>query len=135
MDKAKSLADSSKGGIGLKNAATGSGYKVNTTELFTRSADGLDMTLYPADLASIAFELSAGDVGVVDGSTKVAVIELNDIQNATIDRKSEELKSIKQEIQASMQEDYIETTLQSLKTKYNIEINRPFIDQLIVAQE
>ena len=135
MDKAKSLADASKGGVGLKNAATGSGYKVNTTELFTRSADGLDMTLYPADLATIAFELSAGDVGVVDGSTKVAVIELNDIKNATIDRKSEGWTSIKQEIQASMQEDYIETTLQSLKTKYNIEINRPFIDQLIVAQE
>jgi UDP-3-O-acyl-N-acetylglucosamine deacetylase len=93
------------------------------------------MTLYPADLATIAFELSAGDVGVVDGSTKVAVIELNDIKNATIDRKSEGWTSIKQEIQASMQEDYIETTLQSLKTKYNIEINRPFIDQLIVAQE
>ena len=135
IEKAKSLADSSKGGIGLKNAAANSGYKVNTTKLFTRLSDGLNMTLYPAELASIAFELSTGNVGIVEGSTKVAIIELNEIQKATIDRKSEEWKSIKQEIQASMQEDYIETTLQLLKTKYSIAINRPLIDQLTAAQE
>ena len=135
IEKAKSLVDSSKGGIGLKNAAANSGYKVNTTKLFTRSADGLNMTLYPAELASIAFELSTGNVGIVEGSTKVAIIELNEIQKAIIDKKSEEWKTIKQELQASMQEDYIETTLQLLKTKYNIAINRPFIDQLTVAQE
>ena len=135
IDKAKSLVDSSKGGIGLKNAAASYGYKVNTTKAFTRSADGLNMTVYPAELASIAFELSTGNVGVVEGSTKVAIIELNEIQKATIDRKSEEWRSIKQEIQASMQEDYIETSLQLLKTKYNIAINRPLIDQLTAAQE
>ena len=52
-----------------------------------------------------------------------------------LDKKSEEWKIIKQEIQASMQEDYIETTLQLLRTQHNISINRPFIDQLTVAQE
>ena len=135
MDKAKTLADASKGGIGLKNAAVNAGYKVNTTELFTRSADGLNTTRYPADLASIAFELSTGNVGVVEGSTKVAIIELNEIQKVITDKKSEEWKIIKQEIQASMQEDYIETTLQLLKTQHNISINRPFIEQLTVAQE
>ena len=135
MDKATSLADSSKGGIGLKNAATNAGYQVNTTELFTRSGDGLNMTLYPGDLASIAFELSTGNVGLVEGSEKVAIIELNEIQKATIDKKSEEWKTIKQEVQASLQEDYLETTLQLLKTQHNISINRPLIDQLTVAQE
>ena len=30
---------------------------------------------------------------------------------------------------------YIETTLQLLRTQHNISINRPFIDQLTVAQE
>ena len=134
-DKAKSLADSSKGGIGLKYAAANAGYQVNTTELFTRSADGLNMTLYPGDLASIAFELSTGNVGVVEGSEKVAIIELNEIQKAAIDKKSEEWKTVKQEVQASLQEDYVETTLQLLKTQHNISINRPFIDQLTVAQE
>ena len=135
MDKATSLADSSKGGIGLKNAAANAGYQVNTTELFTRSGDGLNMTLYPGDLASIAFELSTGNVGLVEGSEKVAIIELNEIQKATIDKKSEEWKTIKQEVQASLQEDYLETTLQLLKTQHNISINRPLIDQLTVAQE
>ena len=135
MDKAKTLADASKGGIGLKDAAVNAGYKVNTTELFTRSADGLNTTRYPADLASIAFELSTGNVGVVEGSTKVVIIELNEIQKAITDKKSEEWKIIKQELQASMQEDYIETTLQLLRTQHNISINRPFIDQLPVAQE
>ena len=135
MDKATSLADSSKGGIGLKNAAKNAGYQVNTTELFTRSGDGLNMTLYPGDLASIAFELSTGNVGLVEGSEKVAIIELNEIQKATIDKESEEWKTIKQEVQASLQEDYLETTLQLLKTQHNISINRPLIDQLTVAQE
>jgi peptidyl-prolyl cis-trans isomerase D len=135
MDKAKTLADASKGGIGLKDAAAKAGYKVNTTELFTRSADGLNMTGYPADLASIAFELSTGNVGLVEGSTKVAIIELNEIQKVIADKKSEEWKMIKQEIQASMQEDYIDTTLQLLRTQHNITINRPFINQLTVAQE
>ena len=135
VDKATSLADSSKGGIGLKNAAANAGYQVNTTELFTRSGDGLNMTLYPGDLASIAFELSTGNVGLVEGSEKVAIIELNEIQKATIDKKSEEWKTIKQEVQASLQEDYLETTLQLLKTQHNISINRPLIDQLTVAQE
>ena len=135
MDKATSLADSSKGGIGLKNAAANAGYQVNTTELFTRSGDGLNMTLYPGDLASIAFELPTGNVGLVEGSEKVAIIELNEIQKATIDKKSEEWKTIKQAVQASLQEDYLETTLQLLKTQHNISINRPLIDQLTVAQE
>ena len=74
-------------------------------------------------------------MGVVEGSTKVAIIELNEIQKAITDKKSEEWKIIKQEIQASMQEDYIETTLQLLRTQHNISINRPFIDQVTVAQE
>ena len=93
------------------------------------------MTLYPGDFASIAFELSTGNVGLVEGSEKVAIIELNEIQKATIDKKSQEWKTIKQEVQASLQEDYLETTLQLLKTQHNISINRPLIDQLTVAQE
>ena len=71
----------------------------------------------------------------MEGSEKVAIIELNEIQKATIDKKSEEWKTIKQEVQASLQEDYLETTLQLLKTQHNISINRPLIDQLTVAQE
>ena len=135
INKAKSLVASSKAGIGLKNAAAKSGYKINTTKLFTRSADGLNMALYPPELASIAFELSTGNVGLVEGSEKVAIIELNEIQKAIIDKKSEEWKMIKQEVQSSMKEDYLETTLQLLKTQHNISINRPLIDQLTVAQE
>ena len=135
MDKATSLADSSKGGIGLKNAAANAGHQVNTTKLFSRSGEGLNMTSYPGDFASIAFELSTGNVGLVEGSEKVAIIELNEIQKATIDKKSQEWKTIKQEVQASLQEDYLETTLQLLKTQHNISINRPLIDQLTVAQE
>ena len=91
--------------------------------------------MYPGDLASIAFELSTGNVGLVEGSEKVAIIELNEVQKAIIDKKSDEWKTIKQEVQASMQEDYLETTLQLLKTQHNISINRPLIDQLTVAQE
>ena len=74
-------------------------------------------------------------MGLVEGSEKVAIIELNEIQKATIDRTSVERKTIKQEIQASLQEDYQETTLQLLKTQHNFSINRPLIDQLTVAQE
>jgi len=115
MIKAKKLESSTKAGVGLKNAAKNGDFKVETTKPFSRSGDGLENSQYPSDFATAAFELSRGEVNVVSGTKKIAVIELVNIDKASVDKKNKEWQSIKREIEATMQQDYLEIALNSLK--------------------
>jgi peptidyl-prolyl cis-trans isomerase D len=135
MKKAKKLVEESKGGIGLAGAATKLNYKVELTSPFTRAGDGLKQTQYPGDLATVAFELALNDVGIADGSTEVAIIELIEIKKANIDKKSQEWRALKEELTATMQQDYSDTMLQALKGKHSVSIDRDYINGMLVDTE
>ena len=88
MIKAKKLESFTKAGVGLKNAAKNSDFKVETTKPFSRSGDGLENSQYPSDFATAAFELSRGEINIVSGTKKIAVIELVNIDKASVNKLS-----------------------------------------------
>jgi peptidyl-prolyl cis-trans isomerase D len=135
MKQAKKLVEESKGGIGLKSAANKLNYKIELTTPFTRAGDGLKHAKYPGDLTTIAFELALNDVGIADGSTEVAIIELIEIKKANIDKKSQEWRALKEELTATMQQDYSDTMLQALKGKHSVSIDRDYINGMLVDTE
>ena len=135
MIKAKKLESLTKAGVGLKNAAKNGGFKVETTKPFSRSGDGLENSRYPSDFATVAFELSRGEINLVSGTKKIAVIELVNIDKAFVDKTNQEWQSIKREIETTMQQDYLEIALNSLKKNHNVTIDRNYINQLVSDPE
>ena len=135
MIKAKKLESLTKAGVGLKNAAKNGGFKVETTKPFSRSGDELENSRYPSDFATVAFELSRGEINLVSGTKKIAVIELVNIDKAFVDKTNQEWQSIKREIESTMQQDYLEIALNSLKKNHNVTIDRNYINQLVSDPE
>jgi hypothetical protein len=129
------LESLTKAGVGLKNAAKNGGFKVETTKPFSRSGDGLENSRYPSDFATVAFELSRGEINLVSGTKKIAVIELVNIDKAFVDKTNQEWQSIKREIETTMQQDYLEIALNSLKKNHNVTIDRNYINQLVSDPE
>ena len=135
MKQAKQLVKESKGGIGLANAANKLNYKIELTNPFTRAGDGLKHAEYPGDLATIAFELAINDVGIADGSAEVAIIELIEVKKANINKKSPEWRALEKELTTTMQQDYSDTMLQALKTKYSVSIDHDYINRMLADTE
>ena len=132
----------------LKVWQTGSGTQTNMNvnevisniaALKTNSELGSHQPIHPNDDVNKSQSTNdtfpaAIQISVVNEINKKLVPTIRELTKI-LDKKSDEWKTTKQEVQASLQEDYLETTLQLLKTQHNISINRPLIDQLTVAQE
>lgn len=134
-ERAAALAEKSKGGVGLRAAASDLGYDVARLGPFNRSGEGIDAATYPEDLAPVVFELTQGDVGLAESDTGAAVAELVEIIAADRQEQEAAWSELVQELTNSMQRDYVETYLANLRKEYDVSIDRGYIDTLLAESQ
>jgi peptidyl-prolyl cis-trans isomerase D len=132
---AATIAEQSKGGIGLQAAAASLGYRLTKVGPFDRAGDGLDVTVYPADMPSVVFELTKGDVGLAESDTGTVVAELVEIIPADKNQQKTAWTQLVRELDTSARQDYEDTFLTSLRGQHSVSVDRGYIDTLMLESQ
>lgn len=130
LERAQALVAKATSAGGLEAAAKEAGLTVTALEPFTRQGEGLPES-YPADLASIVFDLKQGDIAMSEGEANVHVAELTGIVAADPAAETGAVGPVALQVRSAIAGDAIELLLAALKDRHEVTIDKAPIDAVI----